>query len=47
MLRRVLTERLMTVTEGMISEEERGFREGRECTDKIIAINMTVEKLGR
>ncbi len=32
---RFLTERLMEVTEGKVSEEQGGFRKGRGCVDQI------------
>lgn len=44
---RVLTERLITVNEGIISEEQGGIRKGRECTDQTFAIKMIVEELER
>ncbi len=34
---RILTERLMKVTEGMVSEDQGGFRKGRGCVDHIFA----------
>ncbi len=30
---RILTERMMDVTEGMVSEDQGGFRKGRGCVD--------------
>ena len=45
---RVLMERLMEVTEGKVSEEQRGFRKVKDCMDQIFAIKMTVvEYLGK
>ena len=41
---RVLTERLMHVTEGKVSEEQGGFRTGKDCVDQIFAIKI---KTGR
>ncbi len=35
---RILTERLMEVTEGKVSEEQGGFRKGRGCIDQIFAM---------
>ncbi len=31
---RILTERLMEVTEGMVSGDQGGFRKGRGCVDQ-------------
>ncbi len=42
--RRILTERLMGVTEGKVSKEYRGFRKGRGCVDLILAMKMLVEE---
>ena len=36
--------RLMEVTEGKVSEEQRGFRKGRGCVDQIFTIRMMVEE---
>ncbi len=44
---RILTERLMEVTEGKVSEEQRGFRKGRECVDQIFAMKLAEEYLGK
>ena len=41
---RILTERLMKVTEGKVSEEQGGFRKGKGCVDQIFAIRMIVEE---
>ncbi len=41
---RILTERLMEVTEGKVSEEQRGFRKGRGCVDQIFAMKCLVEE---
>ncbi len=41
---RILTERLMEVTEGKVSEEQGGFRKGRGCVDQIFAMMMLVEE---
>ncbi len=41
---RILTERLMDVTEGKVSEEQGGFRKGRGCVDQIFAMKMLVEE---
>ena len=35
---RVLTERLMEVTEGKVSEEQGGFRKGKGCVDQIFSL---------
>ena len=40
---RVLTERMIEVTECRVSEEQGGFRKGRGCVDQIFAIKMTGE----
>ncbi len=42
--RRILTERLMEVTEGKVSEEQEGLRKGRGCVDQIFAMEMLVEE---
>ncbi len=39
---RILTERLMEVTEGKVSEEQGGFRKG--CIDQIFAMKRLVEE---
>ncbi len=39
---RILTERLMEVTEGKVSEEQGGFRKGRGCVDQVFAMKMLV-----
>ncbi len=36
---KILTKRLMEVTEGKVSEEQGGFRKGRGCVDQIFAMN--------
>ncbi len=41
---RILTERLMEVTEGKVSEEQGGFRKGR-CVDQIFAVILMKEYL--
>ncbi len=41
---RILTERLMEVTEGKVSEEQGSFRKGRECADQIFAMKRLVEE---
>ncbi len=41
---RILTERLMEVMEGNVSEEQGGFRKGRGCVDQIFAMKMLVEE---
>ncbi len=41
---RILTKRLMEVTEGKVSEEQGGFRNGRECVDQIFAMKRLVEE---
>ena len=41
---RVLTERLMEVTEGKVSEEQGGFRKGKGCVDQMFAIKIIVEE---
>ncbi len=43
---RILTERLMEVTEGKVSKEQGGFRKGMGCVDQILAMKMLVEYLG-
>ncbi len=41
---RILTERLMEVTEGKVSEEQGDFRKGRGCIDQIFAMKRLVEE---
>ncbi len=41
---RILTERLMQVTEKKVSDEQRGFRKGKSCVYQIFAIKMLVEE---
>ncbi len=41
---RILTERLMEVTEGKVSEEQGGFRKGRGSVDQIFAMKRLVEE---
>lgn len=41
---RLLTERLMEVTEEKVSQEQGGFRKGKGCVHKIFAIKMIVEE---
>ncbi len=41
---RILTERLMQVTEKKVSDEQEGFRKGKSCVDKYFAIKMLVEE---
>ncbi len=41
---RILTERLMEVTEGKVSEEQVGFRQRRGCVDQIVALKRLVEE---
>ncbi len=41
---RILTERLMEVTEGKVSEEQEGFRKGRGCVNQIFAMKRLVEE---
>ncbi len=41
---RILTERLMEVTEGKVCEQQGGFRKGRGCVDQIFAMNRLVEE---
>ena len=43
--RRVLTERLMGVTEGKVSKEQEEFRKGKGCIDQIFAIKMMIDYL--
>ena len=40
---RALTGRLMEITEGKVSGEQVGFREGKGCMDQIFPIKMMVE----
>ncbi len=39
---RILTERLMEVKEGIVSEYQGGFRKGRRCIDQIFAMKGLV-----
>ncbi len=41
---RILTERMMEVTEGKVSEEQGGFRKGRGYVDQIFAMKRSVEE---
>ncbi len=41
---RILTERLMGVREGKVSEEQGGFRRGRGSVDQIFAMKKLVEE---
>ncbi len=41
---RILTERLMQVTEKKVNDEQHGFRKGKSCADKIFAVRMLVEE---
>ncbi len=37
---RILTEKLMEVTERRVTEQQGGFRKGRECVDQIFAMKL-------
>ncbi len=39
---KVITERVQRLTEEKISEEQGGFRKGRECVDQIFSFRMVV-----
>ncbi len=39
---RILTERLMKVTEGKVSEDQGGLRKGRGCVDQVYICNEEV-----
>ncbi len=41
---RILTDRLMQVTEKKVSDEQGGFRKGKSCVDLIFAVKMLVEE---
>ncbi len=41
---RILTERLMEITERKVSEEQGGFRKGRGCIDQIFEMKRLVEE---
>ncbi len=41
---RLFTKRLMEVTEGKLSEEQGGFRKGRECVNQIFTMKRLVEE---
>ncbi len=41
---RILTERLMEIAEGKVSEEQGDFRKGRGCVDQIFAMKRLVEE---
>ena len=41
---KVLTDRLIQVTEGKVCEEQGGFRKGQRCVDQIFTIRMMVEE---
>ncbi len=43
--RKVITERVQRLTEEKISEEQGGFRKGRECVYEIFSFWMVVEKI--
>ncbi len=40
---RILTERLMEVTEGKVCEDQGGFRKGKGCVDETFAMKRLVE----
>ncbi len=42
---KVIIETVQRLTEEKISEEQGGFRKGRECVDQIISFTMVVEKI--
>ncbi len=39
---RILTERLMQITEKKVGDEQGGFRRGKSCVDQIFAIKEGV-----
>ena len=39
---RILTERLMKVTEKKVSDKQEGFRRGKRCVDQIFVISILV-----
>ncbi len=41
---RILTERLMQVTEKKVSDEHGSFRKGKSCVDQIFAVKMMVDE---
>ncbi len=41
---RILTERLMQITEKKVSDEQGGFRRGKSCVDQMFAIEMLAEE---
>ncbi len=41
---RILNERMMKITDKSVGDEQGGFRKGRECVDKIFALEILVEK---
>ena len=44
---RVLIERVWRITEGMLDEQQGGFRKGRGCVDQIFAVKQICEKAKR
>ena len=41
---RVLVERIKSMTDEQIGEEQGGFRKGRGCMDQVFALKMLIEK---
>ena len=44
---RILIERVHVLTEGMIGEEQCGFRSGRGCVDQVFVMKQMSEKFCR
>jgi hypothetical protein len=40
------TQRLKTISEAILLEEQNGFRRGRSCIDNVFILNQTTEKEG-
>jgi hypothetical protein len=41
---KILNERLKTIADTLLSEEQMGFRKGRSCTDAIFTLKQVIEK---
>ena len=41
---RILIEKVRSLTEGLIGEEQCGFRSGRGCVDQVLAMKQMSEK---
>jgi sorting nexin-29 len=41
---KIITQRLKTISEAILLEEQSGFRRGRSCIDNVFTLKQTVEK---